>query len=78
MYPQDFKRTVDIFSHNDAWNATIKYRCGLADGQSPGNGRKVRSPQGSVPANGRAGSQEPDGKCNRKNTARMAFTGSFG
>ena len=30
-------------------------RAGLQDGQPPGNGRKVRSPQGSVPANGRGG-----------------------
>ena len=28
----------------------------LQDGQPPGNGRKVRSPQGSVPANGRGDS----------------------
>jgi hypothetical protein len=46
--------------------------CSLPDGQPPGNGRKVRSPQGSVPANGREGfwRRNPYGKCNRKYTAR--------
>jgi hypothetical protein len=47
---------------------------GLSDGQSlPDNrGRKVRSPQGSVPANGRGGvwRRALDGKCHRKYTAR--------
>ncbi len=28
----------------------------LPDGRSPGNGRKVRSPEGGVPANGRGDS----------------------
>ena len=47
---------------------------GLPDGQSlPDNrGRKVRSPQGSVPANGRGGvwRRALYGKCHRKYTAR--------
>ena len=32
----------------------------LPDGQPPRKGRKVRSPQGSVPANGREGSLKAD------------------
>jgi|ERR1700683_4349681 hypothetical protein len=46
-------------------------RCSLPDGQPPGNGRKVRSPQGSVPANGREGFWRRSlyGKCHRKYTA---------
>src|SRR5262249_26868771 len=72
IYPPQFQQFSSISGVCRVQHITSKcdnQRCGPPDGWSlPKGERKVRSPQGSVPANGR-GQHCRHGKCNRKYTA---------